>query len=100
MGKYTKLDYEIDDKELQKALKDPNARIHYNFDGSYNIEYIDPDETDPYIKPDKDYSKELTSIYRELVEFCQQQGLPFLNKCNQVDFEYFIADNIKNVNLN
>ena len=100
MGKYTKLNYEIDDKELQRALKDPNAKIFYNFDGTYNIEYIEPDEQeDEYKKKGVNYSRQMSEIYQELVEFCRQQGLPFLNKGSEANFEYFIADNIPNFDL-
>ena len=80
----------IDDDELQAAIKNPNATIHYNHDGTYNIEYKEP-SPEPVVE-DLDYSDQMYNVHLEIVQYCRQQGLCFLdhissfaNFCNLIN---------------
>nr|QBK87699.1 MAG: hypothetical protein LCMAC202_00350 [Marseillevirus LCMAC202] len=81
------------DQELQVALQDPNAIVHYNYDGSYNIEYETPSPEPKYKKAYKNYFNTMYHIYHQLTEHCSQQGLSFLDRGNISNFYDLIYKN-------
>ncbi len=85
MTRKSKRQHSNDDQELQAALQDPNASVHYNHDGSYNIEYKSP-EPELERKEHKDYFDTICNIHQQLTEYCSQQGLFLLDCGDGSDF--------------
>lgn len=83
MTRKTLIDY-YSDEELQSAQNDLDILVHYNHDGSYNIEYatpLSPNET-PVIPKHVDYSDKIYNIHKKLSEYCAMQSLPFIANYN------------------
>lgn len=75
------------EEELRSIQEKSNVAIHYNYDGSYNIDYINDEEpnTDPTHDFYDIYYERIYSIFTTLREFSHQQGYLAFNN----DFSEF-----------
>ena len=67
------------DDELEKALKNPNATVHYNYDGTWYVDYRKSSPPHEKMPEHKDYFNKMYNVHLEMRKHCEQQGLALLD---------------------
>ena len=88
MGKKKFRDSERE-KEIKALQADPNLTLHYNYDGSYYVEYKETNEKLVYEDIDDQYDT-ICQIYSVLSEYCKEQALPFFTEDWFDEFSWFL----------
>lgn len=79
--------YDSDDEDLQDALDNPNAKIHYNVDNTYSIEYVSPEPVtvnNPEPQSNEKLLEITFDIHEALLDYCEEELLPLLDYCQHV----------------
>lgn len=87
-GVYDETTRFIDDKELKKAIKDPNVTIIMK-NGKNYLESVDTNDGKKSVCLD---DANLEDIYFYLKEFVKENGLDLLDECTIDDFISFIHE--------